>query len=129
MNKVKLVKFALVGGIGFIADTTIFILLYQLIGIDILQARVLAFVVAATTTWCGNRCFTFSNRPLKNRFAQWIKFVTVACISALPNFLVFKLVANQIGSYFLGVYIALAIGVLVGMMSNYLLSDRWVFAK
>lgn len=111
MNKVKLFKFALVGCVGFIVDITIFFLLYKLIGINILQTRVLAFVVAATTIWCGNRCFTFSNRPLENRLAQWIKFVAVACISALPNFLVFKLVANQIGSYFLGVYIAFTIGV------------------
>lgn len=128
MDATKLLKFAMVGGIGFVVDTLIFILLYQLLELDMMVARLLAFIVAATTTWLGNRIFTFSSQCTSNKLIQWQRFISVACFSAIPNFLVFKLIMSLIDSYFLGVYIALALGVFAGMVSNFLLSERWVFA-
>ncbi|MCZ2803140.1 GtrA family protein, partial [Vibrio alginolyticus] len=50
-----------------------------------------------------------------------------ACISALPNFIVFKGVTLALGTQGLMVYLALSLGILAGMMSNYLFSARWVF--
>jgi len=127
MNKVKLYKFSLVGGVGFIIDVSIFTLLYQKCELQMVQARVVAFLVAATATWFGHRCFTFPSTGINNKLIQWKKFITIACFSALPNFLVFKLVVSVIDMGFLSVYIAMAMGVLAGMISNFLLSDRWVF--
>lgn len=127
MNKTKLFKFALVGSVGFIADILTFSLLYKVCDLEIMQARVLAFIVAATVTWIGNRCYTFHANGTKNKLKQWCHFLAVACFSAIPNFLVFKAVVNLIGLYFLGVYIALGVGVLAGMLSNFLLSEKWVF--
>ncbi|ENE8728015.1 GtrA family protein [Vibrio alginolyticus] len=123
----KLIKFALVGGVGFMVDTLIFSVLFHWFGLELMLARGIAFLFAATTTWLGNRWLTFSQAEKTNPFAQWKKSMMSACISALPNFIVFKGVTLALGTQGLMVYLALSLGILAGMMSNYLFSVRWVF--
>ena len=82
----RLLTFAMVGGVGFIVDTLIFMVLFQWAGVELMMARGLAFCVAATTTWLGNRCLTFSQSTKDRAFNQWQKFMLSASISALPNY-------------------------------------------
>ncbi|WP_290920284.1 GtrA family protein [Halodesulfovibrio sp.] len=128
INLPPIVLFALVGGIGFIVDMAIFAVLLELAAIPPLAARILAFIGAATTTWIGNRVLTFKHRPQSPRFYQWKKFMAVASFSALPNIAVFRITMHSLPSTPLSPYAALLLGVLVGMVSNYLLSSRWVFS-
>ncbi|HDM8054521.1 GtrA family protein [Vibrio harveyi] len=123
----RLLTFAMVGGVGFIVDTLIFMVLFQWAGVELMMARGLAFCVAATTTWLGNRCLTFSQSTKDRAFNQWQKFMLSASISALPNFAVFKVTTLLLGTQGTTVYIALVMGILAGMVSNYLLSMHWVF--
>ncbi|EKO3851380.1 GtrA family protein [Vibrio harveyi] len=125
----RLLTFAMVGGVGFIVDTLIFMVLFQWAGVELMMARGLAFCVAATTTWLGNRCLTFSQSTKDRAFNQWQKFMLSASISALPNFAVFKVTTLLLGTQGTTVYIALVMGVLAGMVSNYLLSMHWVFQQ
>ncbi|WP_172580816.1 GtrA family protein [Vibrio harveyi] len=125
----RLLTFAMVGGVGFIVDTLIFMVLFQLAGVELMMARGLAFCVAATTTWLGNRCLTFSESTKDRAFNQWQKFMLSASISALPNFAVFKVTTLLLGTQGTTVYIALVMGILAGMVSNYLLSMHWVFQQ
>ena len=92
-------------------------------------ARSIAFLFAATTTWLGNRWLTFSQSNKANPLRQWQKFMMSACISALPNFIVFKGVTLFLGTQGFMVYVALVLGILTGMVSNYLLSSKWVFRQ
>lgn len=123
----KLIKFSLVGGVGFIIDASVFALLSTLFDWDLLVIRGVAFICAATTTWLGNRVYTFVESSAAPRFEQWKKFVFSACLSAIPNFVVFKLSLELISSDGWYVYLALVLGVLAGMVSNFMLSSRWVF--
>ncbi|EKO3782711.1 GtrA family protein [Vibrio harveyi] len=125
----RLLTFAMVGGVGFIVDTLIFMVLFQRAGVELMMARGLAFCVAATTTWLGNRCLTFSQSTKDRAFNQWQKFMLSASISALPNFAVFKVTTLLLGTQGTTVYIALVMGILAGMVSNYLLSMHWVFQQ
>ncbi|MHA2687703.1 GtrA family protein [Vibrio harveyi] len=125
----RLLTFAMVGGVGFIVDTLIFMVLFQWAGVELMIARGLAFCVAATTTWLGNRCLTFSQSTKDRAFNQWQKFMLSASISALPNFAVFKVTTLLLGTQGTTVYIALVMGILAGMVSNYLLSMHWVFQQ
>ncbi|HDM8202031.1 GtrA family protein [Vibrio sp. Y29_XK_CS5] len=125
----RLLTFAMVGGVGFIVDTLIFMVLFQWAGVELMMARGLAFCVAATTTWLGNRCLTFSQSAKDRAFNQWQKFMLSASISALPNFAVFKVTTLLLGTQGTTVYIALVMGILAGMVSNYLLSMHWVFQQ
>ena len=124
----KLIKFAFVGGIGFIVDTSIFTLCLYLLEWPLMSSRVIAFFCAATSTWLGNRYLTFSDTSQQgSKRKQWLKFMTSACISAIPNFITFKLSLEFLGSEGIWAYVALVLGILIGMISNYLLSDKWVF--
>lgn len=124
----RLLKFALVGGIGFIADAAAFSLCFYLLEMPLITSRLISFLIAATVTWFGNRTFTFANQD-SELAKQWLKFISVACVSATPNFLTFKAIVFVFGQAGLMPMVALIVGVLVGMVSNYLFSSMWVFKK
>lgn len=131
----KWFKFALVGGVGFIADTLIFISCFKLLLLPLFQARLIAFFGAASVTWLGNRVFTFSSHTQnsdhywRGLVTQWGKFMSSAILSAIPNLIVFKSILLLFGSYGLMPYVALICGVLFGMVSNFILNSRWVFCS
>ncbi|BDY04507.1 GtrA family protein [Ferrimonas sp. YFM] len=121
------IKFALVGSMGFGVDMTVFTSLH-LAGLAPMEARGLAFLAAASTTWAGNRCFTFSDRSQGRAGGQWFRALTAALMSALPNFALFWLILRLVGEDWPGPQLALVAGIAAGTVSNYLLSSRWVFA-
>lgn len=123
----KVMKFAMVGSMGFLADAAIFFLCRYALGSPLLVARTIAFLCAATLTWWGNRCFTFARTQRWGRFAQWKRAISGAIASAIPNFGVFQLTLMLIGNQAPQTMIALIFGVLAGMVSNFWLSNRWVF--
>lgn len=126
--KHRVVKFAIVGGIGFVVDVSIFSFFLYVVELEIFPTRVIAFVCAASATWLGNRMLTFSDRKKVSRRTQWQKSLVAACCSAIPNLLVFKLCITYLGEQGIMAYVALVAGILVGMVSNYFLSSKWVFA-
>ncbi|WED23614.1 GtrA family protein [Vibrio sp. JC009] len=123
-----LFRFALVGGAGFIVDSLVFTGLFYLLEVPLIPARAVAFFCAATTTWWGNRIFTF-NSVSKHIFRQWLSFFSGACLSAIPNFAAFSMVIELFGSTGVIPYLALVSGIVAGMFSNYLLCRVWVFAE
>lgn len=123
----KLITFAFVGFIGFLADTAIFYTSGFVIGIPLPIARSLSFFCAATVTWFGNRTLTFGPQQSKGMPSQWGRSLCCALISFVPNFAVFQLILFWLGLQKSQAMIALVFGILAGMTSNYLLSDRWVF--
>lgn len=125
----KLIKFACVGSVGFIVDSAIFMLCIQMFDISIFLSRIIAFFFAATTTWSGNHWFTFYsvNNNIVSLFKEWQRSMLSACVSAVPNFIVFIGLTSFFGEHIPMVYICLCLGVIVGVFSNYWLSRRWVF--
>ena len=125
----RLLKFAFTGAAGFVVDTSLFALMFHWLELSMMPARSIAFLGAATTTWLGNRWLTFPQAEKRHAFAQWQKFMVTACFSALPNFAVFKMVTILSGTQGIWVYVALIMGVLAGMCSNYFLSVMLVFRQ
>jgi putative flippase GtrA len=128
----KMIKFAMVGAGGFVVDCAVFALLHYVIGLPLMSARIGSFIVAATTTWFGNRVLTFELKgqgSWSEKLIQWQKFMLSASISAIPNLLCFKLMTELLPAFTGAVFIAMAVGILVGMVSNYLLSQYWVFTR
>ena len=128
----QLVKFACVGAGGFVVDCGTFALFHFVGDLSVMRARMLAFLVAATSTWIGNRVLTFEYQGTGSRrddFKQWQKFMTSAMISALPNLICFKALILILPEFYGSLFLSMAVGVLVGMVSNYLLSKAWVFKQ
>ena len=128
----KMVRFAVVGVGGFVVDCAVFALLHYIVGLPLMTVRISSFIAAATTTWFGNRVLTFGfkgQRRWSDKLIQWQKFMFSASISAVPNLLCFKLMVELLPVFTGAVFIAMAVGILVGMVTNYLFSQYWVFTR
>ena len=122
----QLIRFALVGTLGFLVDAAIFSSLFFLLALPLMYARIIAFVVSATVTWYGNRTVTFASAD-GHRVKQWLTFMVGASFSALPNLGVFKLCTYWLGEEGFFAMVALVAGIGAGMVSNYLISRNLVF--
>ncbi|WP_028116345.1 GtrA family protein [Ferrimonas senticii] len=120
-------QFAVIGCCGFGVDWLLFNALLHL-GWPPLSCRVVAFVAAALTTFIGNRLLTFAADAERWQQQAGRYAITVLC-SCLPNLTVFTLLATLGGDHWLALQLALILGVLAGMVSNWWLSSRWVFVK
>ena len=148
MNKHRqFLTFACVGSIGFVIDMLSFGICHYLLGMELINSRVIAFYLAATTTWLGNRHFTFraqatthSARPttwlstwllkwLPTWFVQWLGYLLIAMFALLPNLGAFYSVISFFRQSLLINYVALATGVIAGMLSNYLILKYLLFAE
>lgn len=119
-------KFAAVGVVGFIVDAFFLLLFSSFVSLN--MARVGAFWLAATTTWLGNRCFTFRSKSTQKK-EEWGKFMLAACVSFVPNWGSFWLLTTYISSSDQHVIIFMLPGILLGMITNFLFSRFWVFKK
>jgi len=127
-NRHPALKFALVGGIGFIVDASALMLLYQFLQLDLLLARTLAFIAAASSNWLLNRLFTFADLQLDNRKStEWLRFIASAVVAAVPNLGIFYLLMQLLPETLLWIYFAMCCGILAGYVCNYQLARHWVF--
>ncbi len=86
-----------------------------------------AFVPAVTFTWWGNRSFTFAEHASTGARAmlhEWARFVATNSFGALVNLVVYELLIHLTAASPL---LALACGVLAGMVFNFTLSKKFVF--
>ena len=129
------VRFALVGGIGFLVDLTCMVLLS--FWLPHLLARAIAFWVAASSNWWWNRTITFTNNKAldtnkKTAVLQWLQFIGGSLIAFIPNWGCYVLLMSQPpildnSISVLWPYLAMIPGVLIGMMLNYAFSRFWIF--
>jgi len=126
----KYIKFAFVGGIGFIIDLSTMLLLSSLIPLFI--ARLVAFFCAVNSNWLLNRSFTFKTQQLDNDTGlaqEWSKFICSSCFGAIPNLLCYWILVIGLSLSGSAAIIAIIPGILFGMLINFILADRWVFKK
>lgn len=119
----KVAKFALVGGIGFIIDGALFYLLVKA-ELDIISARLIAFWLTASFTWLGNKYLTFNCSLKNNLLKQWGKHMVSSHCSGAVNLVTFYFISLT-GA----LELAFTVGVLLGAISNYWLSDKFVFRQ
>ncbi len=120
-------KFLLVGGASFIVDILLFLYLSQVLYWPIFHARLMAFCVALLLTWMGNRLFTFSHRKRRPIGTQVLMAALLACCAASVNLSVFYLLSELREPSGLTAPVYLALGVLSGLVVNWLGSNLLVF--
>jgi len=122
----RLLRFALVGTVGFIADTCI---LYGLlsIGAGTFSARLASFLAAVFVTWQLNRRMTFDVPANNDLVREGFSYLLAMSFGGVLNLMTYTAVmgisTSQIWSPALGV----AAGSLVGLIANYSLANKWVF--
>jgi putative flippase GtrA len=117
-------RFALVGGAGFVVNEAMLFLAIHALGKD--AAWFAAFVPSVTFTWWGNRTLTFAEHASHDRLKEWARFVATNSIGAVLNLATYEALIHFTA---LDPLLALACGVLVGMVFNFTLSKRLVFKK
>ena len=123
-------RFAAVGGVGFFVNEAALALAYELLGAGPRLGWFIAFVPAVTFTWWGNRKLTFADKASEGHrgmLAEWARFVATNSIGAAANFIVYVLLIGKAPWPLNIPYLALAVGILVGLVFNFTLSRRLVF--
>lgn len=98
-------------------------------GANFLQGRAISYLAAATFTWGVNRVWTFGTTD-DAWFCEWAKFIMANAAGGILNYCVYAavMIGLTIKSSFLPV-LAVAAGSVSGLLVNFALSKRLVFAS
>ena len=128
----RFLRFGVVGGAGFFVNEAVLLAAQKLLHVGPHWGWFIAFIPSVTFTWWGNRTLTFADQASQGHvgiLAEWGRFVATNSFGALANFAVYAALIG-LAPFPLDVpYVALAIGVLVGLVFNFTLSKKLVFRK
>ena len=127
VGRSELLRFAIVGGVGFLVDAGVLMALVRGASLDPYSGRVISFVAAATTTWWLNRIFTFTDAAAHPIARQWASFLAVSIGGALINYGVYVATLQLWPLAKLWPVIGVAFGSLAGMAFNFPASKLLVF--
>ena len=126
--KPELLRFALVGSIGFLVDGGVMQLLTSAAGVSPLQARACSFPLALFATWGLNRTWTFTTGRHWPAGLQYRRYVMVQFAGFLINYACFAGLVTTGGLWRDWPLLALAVGTLVSMLFTYVSSRLFVFS-
>jgi putative flippase GtrA len=126
----RLARFVVVGGLGFlVAEGVLWLMLHVA---DKYTAWLVSFLCAATFTWWGNRTLTFADRKAAGRRAmviEWLKFVAANGLGGAVNGGLYATLVTYAPEPLGTPFVALACGVLAGLLVNFTMSAVFVFRK
>jgi len=120
-------RFGIIGGIGFVVDTTVLYALLYGPGLDPYSARVPSYLVAATTTWALNRQFTFRPSTGRGLHIEWASFVGACSVGGVVNYAVYAWLISRGAPFATYPVLAVLCGVFAGMFLNFGASKWLVF--
>jgi putative flippase GtrA len=123
-----LVRFGMVGALGFVVDGGVLKLMIFL-GMDAIAGRAVSFPVAVLSTWLANRTFTFTDRVEQSKLREASTYVAVQLVGGLANFAVYSFLVHTVAMFMDRPLAALAFGAVAGMAINYLGSKHIVFGR
>jgi len=114
----QIVRFSVVGGVGFVIDGT---LLWLMIWLDMnpYLARALSFPAAVVVTWTLNRNWTFRTSRHSSNKGQLRRYFAVQMIGALSNYLVYSVFIGLFGLAGTTLFWGFALGSFVGAFINF----------
>jgi len=123
----QIIKFALIGTIGFLVDAIILLLCFYLLTFSIEFSRLISFLFAVFVTWILNRKFTFSSYKNRTKKKEYSLYFFMQALGVLINYSIF-LFLIYINEFFKEyIIIPLAIASLIVMFFNYFISKKVVF--
>ena len=126
----RFMRFAFVGGTGVFVNEAVLALAHELAHIGPRLGWFVAFFPTVTYTWWGNRKLTFAEHASDGHvgmLSEWARFVLTNSVGAAANYIVYVLLIGN-APYPLNIpYLALAVGILVGLVFNFTLSKKLVF--
>ena len=122
-NWLQLVRFALVGGVGFVINLLVYTAFVHGAGVDYHVASVLAWLVAVLNNFVLNRYWTFDARDGRAHF-QALRFFVVSLAALGVNQLLLTVFVESAG---IDKVLAQALAVVGSMPLNFLGNKLWSF--
>ena len=122
-NWLQLVRFSLVGGIGFAVNIGVYAVCVHAIGLDYHVAAVFAWLVAVANNFVWNRHWTFDARDGHVHF-QAMRFLVVSLVAFGFSLLLLTIFVESAG---LAKVLAQALAVGASMPLNFLGNKLWSF--
>jgi putative flippase GtrA len=122
-NWLQLIRFGLVGGVGFVINVAVYALCVHGLGLDYHLAAVAAWLVAVINNFALNRHWTFDARAGRARF-QAIRFLTISLVALGFSLLLLMLLVENAG---MAKIPAQALAVAASMPLNFLGNKLWSF--
>jgi putative flippase GtrA len=122
-NWMQLVRFGLVGAVGFVVNLAVYALFVHPIGVDYHVAAVAAWLVAVVNNFVLNRHWTFDARDGVAHF-QAIRFLAVSVVAFVVSLLLLTLFVEDAGIAKVPAQ-ALAVGAATPL--NFLGNKLWSF--
>lgn len=125
--KLRLLRFVVVGGVGFIIEASILTFFATYLDIGPIKGRAVSFPVAVLVTWWLNRNLTFQsiNPPM----IESLRYFAVQIIGAVSNLLVFIILVSNFHKLGQVPVLPLFLAAIVGLAVNFILSSTMVFAR
>ena len=124
---IQFLKFGLVGVLGFLVDTSLLYFGIYRLGLSRIAAAMFSFPFAVTTTWFGNRIFTFPHAKRERIGQQWAKFAIVCAVGLVFNRGTYSLLVSNVGLVYKYPVLGLVAGTAAGMFFNFFVSRKLVF--
>jgi len=118
-------RFSVVGAAGFVVDVSVLYLMRHL-GLDLYTARIVSFVAAATSTWIGNRLFTFraGSASAKKMSGEWAVYLAAMTLGGMVNYATYALLIHFLPLFHDHPWLAVAGGTGAGLLINFVLARR-----
>jgi putative flippase GtrA len=124
-NWLQLVRFGLVGGVGFIVNLAVYALFVHGVGVDYHVANVVAWLVAVLNNFVLNRHWTFDAADGRAH-AQAVRFLAVSLFAEVISLLLLTVFVESAG---LAKVPAQALAVGLSMPVNFLGNKLWSFRR
>jgi len=124
-NWLQLVRFGLVGGVGFAVNLAVYALFVHGFGVDYRASSVAAWLVAVVNNFVLNRHWTFDAREGRAHF-QAIRFLLVSLVAEAFSLIMLTVFVQDAG---IAKVPAQAIAVAASMPLNFLGNKLWSFRE
>jgi dolichol-phosphate mannosyltransferase len=122
-NWLQLVRFGLVGAVGFVVNLAVYALFVHSVGVDYRVAAVVAWIVAVLNNFVLNRHWTFDARGGQVHF-QALRFVAVSLVAFGCSLLLLTVLVESAG---MAKVPAQALAVAASTPLNFLGNKLWSF--
>lgn len=130
IHEIRFLRFAFIGACGFVVNWVALYIALHVLRFDKYSGWFVAFFVAVTFTWWGNRTLTFRDRAATTGLLrEWFAFLVGNSLGAAANFSVYFLLVTFAPQPFDNPLLAIVAGTIVGMVFNFAVSSRFIFRE
>ncbi len=127
----QIMRFAVVGGLAFVVDFGLLLLLTELVGLNYLVSATISFIAAVLLNYIMSVLWVFTNKPQTPKskvyatFKMVLFFVLSTCGLLINNFIMWAFVEWWAISYIIGKLVATVVVMVFNFVTRKILIEGW----